>query len=122
MAIHRSLVRIRLEGYVLPFLFFLEKYFPFVCDVVVKLLLCQTNPEAACEAALLIFSMVDQWQSTCVSLMLGEYVHTSYMFDVRSWSKLSQSLSLFLHTWTGSSNAGGMEVYTHIYTYGLCMC
>ena len=85
VVIHRSLVRIRLEGFLFHFnicfcndififcdCFFCdmstpplysEKYFPFVCDVILKILLGQDNFQSSEAIACLLLSLADKWKN-----------------------------------------------------------
>ena len=40
-----------------------EKYFPFVCDVVLKLLLGQSDPQISRDIASLLLSLADKWRT-----------------------------------------------------------
>ena len=113
--IHRSLVRIRLEGYFFsPFIhchfyfsFFLlvsmclEKCFPFVCDVVLKLLLAQDNFREIETNARLLLLQKDKWMSRQEVALIYHCMNIlGVCVPLRSWFPLSHSLARLLQWWT----------------------
>ena len=42
-----------------------DKYFPFICDVVIKLLLAQDNYQSSLTTASNLLSLSDKWKSRC---------------------------------------------------------
>ena len=107
-----------------------DKYFPFICDVVIKLLLAQDNYQSSLTTASNLLSLSDKWKSRCkicsMCMLCTLYKHVC-MHSVperlvcvcvcvffRRWCSLYQSLLALLHHWAGDT-ATSQDMEVHVY-------